>query len=133
MQKMKLPQNTALKSLILACATAASLSAHAGGPLDGVYSCAVSIPGIGVSTIYQTINTNAQGQTVTAPANVTAGTAVVGYGLGLVTGYTLTGTTDKGQSFVFSLNPVTLTATGIFNLVGANGLLPTTYNCTKIW
>ena len=101
--------------------------------MDGVYSCAVSIPGIGVSTIYQTINTNAQGQTVTAPANVTAGTAVVGYGLGLVTGYTLTGTTDKGQSFVFSLNPVTLTATGIFNLVGANGLLPTTYNCTKIW
>ena len=127
------PLLRALKSMAVICAAVVGVNAFAAGPLDGVYSCAVSIPGLGVSTIYQTINTNAQGQTVTAPANVTASTAVVGYGLGMVNGYTLTGTTDKGQSFSFTLNPATLTASGVFNLVGANGLLVTTYSCTKIW
>lgn len=110
-----------------------STGALAASVMDGVYSCSVSVPGLDVSTVYQTINTNALGQTVTAPANVTANTAVIGYGLGTVTGYTLSGTTDKGQPFSFTLNPVTLTASGTFNLVGTNGLLPTAYSCTKFW
>lgn len=119
--------------LLMASAAVFSANALAGSVLDGVYSCSVSVPGLGISTVYQTINTNGLGQTVTAPANVTANTAVMGYGLGTVTGYTLSGTTDKGQPFSFTLNPVTLTASGTFNLVGSNGLLPTAYSCTKFW
>lgn len=91
-----------------ALATLVHTGALAASVLAGVDACSVSVPGLGVSTVYQTINTNAQG-----------------YSLGTVTGYTLNGIADKGQPFSFTLNPVTLTASETFNLVGRNGLVQT--------
>jgi hypothetical protein len=122
------------KKLLFCGALAVSGGAFAGppaGPLDGVYLCNTTVPGVGVMTTYNAVLTNAQGVTGFSVMNVSPGTQASGYGLGTATATTFSGTDSNGKPFAFTATGATMTGTGFFQ-VGAVSLASTSV-CSKIW
>lgn len=89
-------------SLLALFSTAQILAA--GGPIDGIYNCQVSAPGLS-SVSYISVSGNPAGQSIYAVAAVSPSQSFYGYGVGNVefaaggTGKKFSGTTSQGGRF----------------------------------
>lgn len=119
------------KSLIsMVLSFSAALSQAAGGPWDGIYSCAVSAPGIATQA-YITVNGQPDGQSIFAVAAVTPNSPFYGYGIGRVQGNVFSGTTMFGKTF--SMVPAAGGFTGTIGIIVNNFSFTAYANCLKIW
>ena len=118
------------KKLLFSGLLAVSCGAFA-GPLDGVYLCNTTVPGVGVMTSYNAVLTNAQGVTGFSVMNVNPGTQAYGYGLGTATSTTFTGTDSNGKPFAFAATGTAMTGTLFVSVNGAS--VASTSVCSKIW
>ena len=109
----------------------ASLSI-AGGPIDGIYTCGISLAGK-AANVYIAVIGHTDGTTIYVPAAVSPTNDAHGYGIGTATATSFSGTTMFGLPFNFVINPTLgrLTGTAGTIISGANQTL--TVNCFKIW
>jgi hypothetical protein len=118
------------KKLLFCGALAVSGGAFA-APIDGVYQCTFTSFPLGTVTVYQSLNTNSQGQTVIAPAALELVPAYYGFGVGVATSTTFIGTDSNGAAFAFAVSGTTMTGTMSLK---RNGIAsPSTVSCSKIW
>lgn len=66
-----------LKSLMMVIFLSLAPTCYAGGPLDGIYYCNISSPGLGSTNIYIAINSNSEITIISIPS--LAGTPFSGY------------------------------------------------------
>ena len=119
-----------MRKMLAAFAVLMPLSAAAAGPLDGIYTCSLSIPS-GQSQSYVTVNTNAEGATLFAVAALSPSQFFYGYGIGKVNGQTFNGNTMFGAPFA-----LTLTGAGFAGTIGVqiSGTLVTAgAYCIRVW
>jgi hypothetical protein len=82
----------------------ASLPCIAAGPVDGIYSCGVTVLG-SVRQAYVTVSGHSDGTSVFTVAAVSPSQDFYGYGIGTATGTQFTGSTMLGQPFNFTVTP----------------------------
>ena len=101
------------------------------GPLDGVYSCSTTVPGVGSIASTNVVVTNAQGVTGFSVLSISANTQSYGYGLGTATTTSFVGTDMNGKPFAFVVSGTTITGSLFFNNNGQ--FIASTSSCLKIW
>jgi len=116
----------AVTAFLLSCA----IAAHAAGPLEGVFQCAVSGP-LPTQTSYIAVNGHADGAAVFTVVGLTHEQAFFGYGIGRVSGIFFAGNTEEGAPFNFIVDSQGFSGTisvkwnGSFTNMAAS--------CARIW
>ncbi len=111
-------------ALLLAGASGAGMAA--GGPLDGVYQCAVAGTGV-----FITVSGQPSGPSMFTIAALGPANALYGYGMGTATASSFTGTTSFNLPFNLSVSQG--------NLIGSMGVLQGSaaaqlpVNCAKLF
>lgn len=121
-----------MKRFIATLGFCISLSSFAAGPLDGIYSCNVSMLGYNYPT-YVTLSGHSDGATVFVPAAVSETTYFYGYGIGTATNTSFSGLTMYGEPFSFSANKLTGSLNGTVRGVVGTARVNATAACVKIW
>ncbi|CAN7654465.1 hypothetical protein LJR066_005010 [Acidovorax sp. LjRoot66] len=115
---------TLAASAVLAGASGAAMAA--GGPLDGVYQCAVAGTGV-----FVTVSGQPSGPSMFTIAALGPANSLYGYGMGTATASSFTGTTSFNLPFTLSVSQG--------NLIGSMGVLQGTtaaqlpVNCAKLF
>lgn len=115
---------TLAAAAVLAGASGAAMAA--GGPLDGVYQCAVAGTGV-----FVTVSGQPSGPSMFTIAALGPSNALYGYGMGTATASSFTGTTSFNLPFTLSVSQG--------NLIGSMGVLQGTtaaqlpVNCAKLF
>lgn len=102
----------------------------AGGPIDGIYSCGVTL-GTTTSQVYVTVNGQPDGQSIFAVAAVTPSTNFYGYGIGQVSGSTFSGQTMFLAPFNFSISGNSFA--GPIGILSGGSVVNAIASCSKIW
>lgn len=115
---------TLVASAVLAGASGAATAA--GGPLDGVYQCAVAGTGV-----FVTVSGQPSGPSMFTIAALGPANSLYGYGMGTATASSFTGTTSFNLPFTLSVSQG--------NLIGSMGVLQGStaaqlpVNCAKLF
>jgi hypothetical protein len=98
-----------MKKTALALILFASAAAHAAGPFDGIYNCALS--GATVQQAYITVNGQPDGRSIFAVAAIAPTQPFFGYGIGQVTGAAFSGQTMLGAPFSMTADALGMSGT----------------------
>lgn len=109
-----------------------SLSAFAAGPIDGIYSCNVSLLGSNYPS-YVTVNGHPDGGTIYAVAAVSQTQYFYGYGIGQATSTNFAGSTMYGYPFNFAANTLNGTLNGTIGILWGNSVVNANASCAKLW
>lgn len=115
---------------LIAIAAFAPLSCLAGGAYDGIYFCTTSL---GTAT-YVTVNGQPDGRAVFAIPYTALGQLTYGYGIGVFSGLTFSGSTMFGLPFRLNFSATGTTATGTIESITTSGAhVVSNVSCAKIW
>jgi hypothetical protein len=122
-----------MKKLLATFLTFLSASCvYAAGPLDGIYSCNISLLGTTYPS-YVTINGHPDGGTIYAVAAVSQTQNFYGYGIGQASTTSFVGSTMYGYPFSFKANTATGTLNGSIGILWGNSVINATTSCAKLW
>lgn len=122
-----------MKKIITTLLTAFGMSCvYAAGPLDGIYSCNVSLLGTTYPS-YVTLNGHPDGGTIYAVAAVSQTQYFYGYGIGQASTTNFVGSTMYGYPFSFNANINAGTLNGSIGILWGNSVVNATTSCAKLW
>jgi hypothetical protein len=121
-----------MKKLLTVLALTGCAAANAAGPIDGIYSCSVSLNGSAIQS-YVTINGQPDGSSIFAVAAVNSSQPFYGYGIGMATRTSYYGDTMFGSPFNFTVNPSTLAFTGTIGVLWYGRYVNAAAICSKIY
>jgi hypothetical protein len=120
-----------MKKFAIALACCLPIIAYAaGGPIDGVYSCALA--GSPASQVFATVNGQPSGDAIFVVSAVSPSQPFYGYGIGHVGGESFNGTTMFGAPFQFHLQQPQGFA-GTFDILNGQTILRVAANCVLIF
>jgi hypothetical protein len=98
-------------------------------PIDGIYFCNVSESVGQVTNVYVSVNGQPDGRTIFAVAALQDVMPLYGYGIGQVSGFSFTGTTNFGLPFNMTIDGASIT--GQIALAGSRPVAASV-SCAKI-
>jgi hypothetical protein len=133
MNQLKKSKEKLMKKLFITLLTMFGMSCvNAAGPLDGIYSCNVSLLGTNYPS-YVTVNGHPDGGTIYAVAAVSQTQNFYGYGIGQASSTSFVGSTMYGYPFNFTANTIAGTLNGSIGILWGSSVVNATTSCAKLW